>query len=204
MVAAAAVRLLGNHRRPVLRAGRSEGGRALRSYAEQAHNGQRLQRRLFTEDAVRGFAFVDICHKRFDVVLMNPPFGSVPPVIIRIGSLLMAKGRDILLPVVLRGCRVPPQDGFIGSSRHDTALFLPDFTEWRRRVFFDAHSFSAVSDLGYGVLDTRWSKQRWCVIRRTDSSLPVGSSDFDTNPRNCSSNRDPKSRSSLSLNNRFH
>jgi hypothetical protein len=32
----------------------------LRSYAEKAHNGQRLQRRLFTEDAVRGFAFVDL------------------------------------------------------------------------------------------------------------------------------------------------
>ena len=31
---------------------------ALRSYAEQAQNGQRLQRRLFADDAVRGFAFV--------------------------------------------------------------------------------------------------------------------------------------------------
>ena len=48
---------------------------ALRNYAERAANGHRLQRRLFTEDAVRGFAFVDLCHKRFDVVLMNPPFG---------------------------------------------------------------------------------------------------------------------------------
>jgi hypothetical protein len=25
---------------------------------------------------VRGFGFVDICHKPFDVVLMNPPFGD--------------------------------------------------------------------------------------------------------------------------------
>ena len=49
---------------------------ALRNYAEKAQNGQRLQRRLFAEDAVRGFAFVDLCHKRFDVVLMNPPFGE--------------------------------------------------------------------------------------------------------------------------------
>ena len=24
---------------------------------------------------MRGFAFVDLCHKRYDVVLMNPPFG---------------------------------------------------------------------------------------------------------------------------------
>ena len=35
-----------------------------------------LQRRLFVEDAVQGFAFVDICRERFDVVLMNPPFGE--------------------------------------------------------------------------------------------------------------------------------
>ena len=49
---------------------------ALRQYAEKAQNGQRLQRRLFAEDAVRGFAFVDLCHKRYDVVLMNPPFGN--------------------------------------------------------------------------------------------------------------------------------
>ena len=49
---------------------------ALRDYAEKAQNGQRLQRRLFAEDAVRGFAFVDLCQKRYDVVLMNPPFGD--------------------------------------------------------------------------------------------------------------------------------
>ena len=51
---------------------------ALRQYAEKAQDGQRLQRRLFTEDAVRGFAFVDLCQKRYDVVLMNPPFGELP------------------------------------------------------------------------------------------------------------------------------
>ena len=44
---------------------------ALGQYAEKAHNGLRLQKRLFTEDAVRGFAFVDLCHKRYDAVLMN-------------------------------------------------------------------------------------------------------------------------------------
>src|ERR1017187_8878830 len=48
---------------------------ALRTYAEKAQNGQQLQRQLFAEDAVRGFAFVDLCQKRYDIVLMNPPFG---------------------------------------------------------------------------------------------------------------------------------
>src|SRR6266704_6425264 len=31
---------------------------------------------LRPDDAVRGFAFVDLCHKVFDVALMNPPFGD--------------------------------------------------------------------------------------------------------------------------------
>ena len=39
----------------------------LRNYAERNANRHRLQRRLFGEDTVGGFAFVDLCHKRFDV-----------------------------------------------------------------------------------------------------------------------------------------
>src|SRR5205085_1685518 len=48
----------------------------LRQFAEQTQNGQQLRRRLFAEDAVHGFAFVDILRLQFDVVLMNPPFGD--------------------------------------------------------------------------------------------------------------------------------
>ena len=50
---------------------------ALRDYAEQAENGGGFQRRLFAEDAARGFAFIDVCRKRYDVALMNPPFGAI-------------------------------------------------------------------------------------------------------------------------------
>ena len=49
---------------------------ALRDYAEQAENGGGFQRRLFAEDAARGFAFIDVCRKRYDVAVMNPPFGE--------------------------------------------------------------------------------------------------------------------------------
>lgn len=48
----------------------------LRHYAQSATNDHGLVRQLFADDAERGFAFVDICRKRFDVVLMNPPFGD--------------------------------------------------------------------------------------------------------------------------------
>jgi hypothetical protein len=51
---------------------------ALQDYAEQADHGSGYQRRLFVDDAARGFAFIDLLRKRFDVILMNPPFGERP------------------------------------------------------------------------------------------------------------------------------
>jgi hypothetical protein len=48
---------------------------ALKAYAEQVDHGSSYQRRLFTDDAARGFAFIDLCQKNYDVALMNPPFG---------------------------------------------------------------------------------------------------------------------------------
>ncbi len=49
---------------------------ALEAYGEQAESGG-YQRRLFANDAAQGFAFIDLCRKRYDVVVMNPPFGEV-------------------------------------------------------------------------------------------------------------------------------
>src|SRR5262249_1545410 len=53
---------------------------ALREYASQAKDnsagGRATQRRLFADDAAQGFAFIDLCRQRFDVVVMNPPSGA--------------------------------------------------------------------------------------------------------------------------------
>src|SRR5208337_5026139 len=53
---------------------------ALENYARFASGGQGLVWRLFADDAAHGFALIDLCRLRFDVVLMNPPFwdGSKP------------------------------------------------------------------------------------------------------------------------------
>ena len=48
---------------------------ALRRYAERPGT-EAYARRLFTEDTAHGLAFIDLSRTRFDVVLMNPPFGA--------------------------------------------------------------------------------------------------------------------------------
>jgi hypothetical protein len=48
---------------------------ALAMYASSASSQMSGQKRLFASDAAKGFSFIDLSKKRFDVVLMNPPFG---------------------------------------------------------------------------------------------------------------------------------
>ena len=40
-------------------------------------NGALYRRKMFVDDAAHGIAFIDVCRKKYDVVLMNPPFGRI-------------------------------------------------------------------------------------------------------------------------------
>src|SRR5271157_4877018 len=127
---------------------------ALRSYSEQTQNGKRLQRRLFTEDAVRGFAFVDICHKRFDVVLMNPPFGDPShPSRKLLESRYTHLSNEIAIAFVQRSSELLLPAGYGGILSPRNPLFLDSIAEFRREFFFYRTPLSLVIDAGFGVLD---------------------------------------------------
>ena len=49
---------------------------ALRKISEELSADEGYENALFTEDATRGFAFIELCQQRFDVIVMNPPFGA--------------------------------------------------------------------------------------------------------------------------------
>jgi hypothetical protein len=128
--------------------------KALSRYAEQAENGGSYQRRLFANDAVRGFAFIDICRKKFDVALMNPPFGdaSLPskPYIEEVYG--DTKG-DVYKTFVecFQGRLVPC--GMLGILSSRSGFFLGQSTDWRERVLLRLYRPLLLADLGSGVLD---------------------------------------------------
>ena len=49
---------------------------ALADYVAAASDTGNARRRLFADDAAQGFAFADLMAKKFDLVLINPPFGA--------------------------------------------------------------------------------------------------------------------------------
>jgi hypothetical protein len=113
-----------------------------------------LRRRMFAEDAAQGFAFIDLCRKRFDVIVMNPPFGDWS-----LGFKEDAKklypfsSNDILNAFVERSAEMLVVQGVMAAITSRTSFYLPRQTEWRSKVVLGLFSPRLFVDLGNGVMD---------------------------------------------------
>jgi hypothetical protein len=127
---------------------------ALRTFAEQSESGGGFQRRLFAEDAARGFAFIDLCRQRYDVALMNPPFGdaSLPSKPYLDDTYGDTKGDVYKAFVECFQARLVPA-GYLGIISSRTGFFLGQSEDWRTRVVLRLFRPIALADLGSGVLD---------------------------------------------------
>ena len=129
--------------------------RALSDYAEKAAEGERLSRRLFAGDAAQGFAFVDLLRQRFDVVLMNPPFGAASKGSkTYIDKTYPRTKNDVYAAFVERGLELLHRGGMLGAITSRTGFFLSSFQTWREEILLEEARPTVVADLGYGVLDT--------------------------------------------------
>jgi hypothetical protein len=126
---------------------------ALRDYAEQAENGGGFQRRLFAEDAARGFAFIDVCRKRYDVALMNPPFGYPSERSKAYVDDQYSRAKyDVLAAFIDMGANRLCVGGSIGCISSRTVFFIEFFAEWRLHTFRN-RGLQYFADMGFGVLD---------------------------------------------------
>jgi hypothetical protein len=126
---------------------------ALRRFAESA-GGADARRRLFAGDAAQGVALIDLLRTRFDIVLMNPPFGAAS---------LAAKSEfekayprtknDIYAAFVERGIELVHPGGLLGAITSRTGFFLSSFQKWREEIILNEAPPTVFADLGYGVMD---------------------------------------------------
>jgi hypothetical protein len=127
---------------------------ALQTYAEQAEHGGGYQRRLFADDTARGFAFIDLCRKRYDVVLMNPPFGELTKNSkLPIESAYPFSKGNILAHFLDRAAECTNATGKVGAIVSRTCFFLTSLGEFRSSVLGERLYTDAYVDLGSGILD---------------------------------------------------
>ena len=126
---------------------------ALSDYADQAESNVD-QKRLFAEDAAKGFAFIDLCKKRFDSLLMNPPFGEASANSKKyIDETYPNTKGDVLSNFIERAIEITGSTGLVGAITSRTCLFLSTMSGLRESVLGVNAEIELCADLGDGVLD---------------------------------------------------
>ena len=142
----------------------------LEKYAEAASDEVVGKKRLFAADTARGFAFIDLCRKKFDVVLMNPPFG---------GSVQSTKQyfkdeypgwADNLYAAFLYRAKSIGPHGYTGAITSRTFITYRDFEKFRKDFFVLSNHIVAVADFGWGVLDDAQVETAAMIINNQSSS----------------------------------
>jgi len=142
----------------------------LRRFAESA-GGADARRRLFAGDAAQGVSLIDLLRTRFDVVLMNPPFGA--PSLAAKKEFEKAYPRtknDIYAAFVERGIQLLHAGGFLGAITSRTGFFLSSFQRWREEILLKEAPPVVFADLGYGVMDAAMVEAAAYCLEKTGAS----------------------------------
>lgn len=126
----------------------------LAKFVELAAESGNTRRRLFLDDAAQGMGLLEIAEKKYDTVLMNPPFGP--------GSMRAKKDfeeayphstKDVYPAFVQRGIEFLAPLSRLGAITSQTAFFNSSLQDWREQVVLALAPPAVFADLGSGVLD---------------------------------------------------
>jgi hypothetical protein len=159
---------------------------ALKTYAEQAEAEEGNIRRLFTEDAAKGFAFIDLCRKRYDVVLMNPPFGALAKKSKTFTSKKYpSTWNDIYGCFIERMIEILVIGGRLGGITSSTFFNLVSFKPLRELLLHSTLPDHFV-DLGSGVMDDAAVNAAISIVGKQNSSnkKPILFLDFRKSSQN--------------------
>jgi len=136
---------------------------SLKKFVSDAVNGRGIRRKLFADDAEQGIAFVELMGRKFDVVLMNPPFGEpTKKAFDAIKSSYPDAYYDLLACFIDRTTEIC--NGLVGCLVSEACLYGKYLAQWRLKQLIP--SAECIVDLGDGVLDAM-VKTAALVLRRS-------------------------------------
>lgn len=123
---------------------------SLKIFSEISVNGGKI-RHVFADDMARGFAFIDLFQGKYDIVLMNPPYGDSSRLVKNyLQSKYDGQPNDLYGSFLERFITL---SDYIGSLTSRTFLFFSSFSSLRTKYIFPIKQIVTTADLGFGVLD---------------------------------------------------
>lgn len=125
---------------------------ALRNVSSRLSEEEGYENTLFANDAVRGFAFIELCQKRYDVILMNPPFGEGSECTVGyLDDHYSCWCKNLVCAFFDRMQELLEDNGLVGSIFDRTVLIKSSYEPFRKKNI--CGFISTCADTGWGVLD---------------------------------------------------
>lgn len=145
----------------------------LRRLAESSTTEDAYQKLLFADDTARGFAFIELCRQRYDVVVMNPPFGATSVATKAYVDSTYPDGKgDLAAVFVERLHEMLTDNGLLGAISTRTIFFLGSYLSWRQKYIIHHTYLKYMADLGMGVLDAMVETAAY-VMGRLDNPTSI-------------------------------
>jgi 23S rRNA G2445 N2-methylase RlmL len=112
--------------------------------------------RLFAEDTARGLKLLQTLARHFDVVVMNPPYGSfVDRERVRkfVDTTYPLTKNNIYAAFIDRATQLVENEGYVGALVSSTFVNLKTFEKLRTEILLKRNPLLVMLDLGYGILD---------------------------------------------------
>lgn len=143
----------------------------LRQLAESSTTEDAYQKLLFADDTARGFAFIELCRQRYDVVVMNPPFGATSLATKAYVDSTYPDGKgDLAAVFVERMHEMLTETGLLGAISTRSIFFLGTYQKWRQRYIINHTYLKYLADLGMGVLDAMVETAAYVMSRNNNSN----------------------------------
>lgn len=122
--------------------------------------------RLFVEDTARGLKLLELLSRRYDIVVMNPPYGAFVPKVkdfVKVAYKLTCN--DIYATFIERATQLTHDEGYVGALVSATFVNLKTFENLRTEILLRRNPLMVMLDLGFGILDDATVEAAALVIK---------------------------------------
>lgn len=154
---------------------------ALQQLSMKLSEDEGYENTLFSEDATRGFAFIELCQKRFDCIVMNPPFGEGSE---NTSSYLDANYpawcRNLVCAFFDRMQEMLTDKGKLGAIFDRTVMIKSSYEKFRKRNL--CGFITNCADTGWDVLDANVETSTLVLNKNFSDDMGVFMDVLDVKP----------------------
>jgi hypothetical protein len=126
----------------------------LRRFEREAMEARDMGTLLFATEAEKSVGLLALLSQKYDVVLMNPPYGDMSVQAKRyLSSAYPDTKGDVYAAFMEQGIELTQLAGYVGALTYRSFMYLPTFSKMREGILCNQAALRIVADLYYGVLD---------------------------------------------------